>query len=227
MSKNQQQSLESAVPILYSQFFMRVKASGLKPEDDFMKFTPRTKPQERLMAEFLQVITDGLGDFWAAYRSPRFNKTGTGISCERGFPLAHMKPYPWWDEAAKNFLPEHESRLGRKNEWIALIAYLIKAFSSYDLPVETMWEVVCGSLNPIKTLTPYMNDKTYKNVPFDIIRTLLERPWILTKGNGRFWIASGGDFGGSTYAWRFSLSDLSDLRPVAECYEHCGWIVFK
>lgn len=120
--------------------------------------------------------------------------------------------------------------MGRKNEWIALIAYLIKAFSSYGLPVETMWEVVCGSLNPIKTLTPYMNDKTYENVPFDIIRTLLERPWILTMemGNGRFWVASGGAFWGSTSAWRFDLSDLNGFHhPDAALYNHCGWIVFK
>lgn len=211
--------------------FVKVEASKLSFEDEFMKHQPKTKAERDFMEKIKNVIKSGPKDFWRPKYDPSFNKAGTGICYHPGMAPAVGKTYNWWEKVAKEFKPECKSRLGTKSEYIAFFAVLIKKLVENDWTVANAWDAVC---NDSKKLGHYLNSEnakhTFENTGsrevggfFDLANTHK----ILAKDEeaGGFWLVGGFYYDGSYF------------HPLAVMYNHdgynyddnrsCGWLVLE
>ena len=174
----------------------------------------------------VKAIKSGLKDFKRPKCDPSFNKGG--ICYEYGKDPAISKSYDWWNKVAKEFKPEHNSRLGTKTEYIAFLGVLIKRLVEMGWPVKEAWNAVC---NDSRKLGNYWNSEDTKHdfEPtgsreicgfYDLAncRKILEK-----EINGDFWIA-GAEF--------TSISNFSPLALIFHTkyklernYLSVGWIV--
>lgn len=214
-----------------SDAFVKVEASKLSFEDEFMRHQPKTKAEQRLMEMIKDVIKRGPKDFWRPKYDPSFNKAGTGICYQLDMEPAVGKSYNWWEKVAQKFNSECKSRLGTKSEYIAFLAVLIKKLVKNDWAVENAWHAVC---NDSKKLGHYWNSENaikafeptgYRPIYgfFDLANTYK----ILAEDeeSGGFWLASGNYDCGSNGS---PLADLShhDDRYIG-IYDSCGWLVLE
>lgn len=210
--------------------FVKVEASKLSLDDEFMNYQPRTKKEQKLKEMIETLIQEGLKDFWRPKYDPSFNEEGTGICYKPGNKPAVGKPYEWNAKAAKEFKPECRSRLGTKSEYIAFLAVLIKKLVASGWKISDAWDAVC---NDSKKLGHY---KTSENAKqgfedtgsreicgfFDLANTYK----ILAEDeeDDCFWVGGG------------HCNFMGNFRPLAYLYHHfnrnddcygCGWLVLE
>ena len=207
--------------------FVRVEASKLSMNDEFMKYKPETDEERKFKLLLAKAIKSGVKDFWHPKCDPSLNKGG--ICYEYGKAPAVGKSYNWWNQAAEEFKPEYNSRLGTKTEYVAFLGVLIKQLVEMGWSIKKAWDAVC---NDSKELGHYWNSENAKN---DLESTgcreicgfydLANCYKILAKNEetGDFWLASGrygGDSHHDSLASLFRLSRYSTL-----CYSSVGWLV--
>lgn len=125
-------------------YFPIAKASTLSLEDEFLKHEPETNQQTRFKNALISAIKSGLSDFRAQRMDACFDEEGN-ICFKAGMkPAVGKLSLKDWKRAAKEFLPEKESRLGTTKERIAFLGLLIKYLiegKSYE--VKDAWKAVC------------------------------------------------------------------------------------
>lgn len=183
--------------------FVLVEASKLSLDDDFMKFKPMRRKTKKFKKELESVIKKGVNDFYRPRMDPAFLGGGKNlgfdakISFEVGREPATEMMYSWWDKVAREFNPEHGSRLGTRSEYIAFLGVLIKILVEIGLPKTTAWNLVC---NNSKKLGHYWNSKNAKHCFeltgsrcicgfFDLANTYKLLAEDVDEGG--FWLASG------------------------------------
>ena len=124
------------------EWVVKVKASKLSLEDNFMKHQPTTKNQEKLKSNLEALIAKGLTDFWRFRIDPSLNIDHELVFLP-GYRPAVGKSYTWWEENAKGFLPEHGSRLGTVSEYVAFLGTLIKKLTEEGESINNAWHMVC------------------------------------------------------------------------------------
>lgn len=222
--------LETTVPWTVDTF-VKVEASTLSLNDEFMKHEPKTKNERVFKEQVKNAIKSGLNDFYRPKYDPSFNEDCTSICYALGKKPAVGKSYNWWEKVAKEFNPERKSRLGTKTEYIAFLAVLIKELIASGKSVEWAWNAVC---NDSKELGHYWNSKGAKH-DFETTGSRDVCGWcdlantckILAedKESGGFWLAGGYCFDGSlsnplAFLWlNFSRNDGFNFS--------CGWIVLE
>lgn len=126
------------------EWVVKIEASKLSLEDNFMKHQPATKNQERLKSYLETVIANGLEDFWRFRLDPSINMDGELVFLP-GHRPAVGKSYSWWEEKSESFLPEHGSRLGTATEYVAFLGTLIKKLTAEGTSVNSAWHMVCDN----------------------------------------------------------------------------------
>ena len=135
--------------------FTLVKPSELSLKDKFMHFSPELKNERLVMGWIIEAIKSGLPDFYCQTYDPSFNDDFSGIQYLQGQRPAMGKDYDWWTEAARKYLPSHNSRLGKWLEYAAFSALLIKSLvEQKGYAVSTAWYIVC---NNSRTIGRYRN----------------------------------------------------------------------
>lgn len=210
--------------------FLKVPASELRLDDEFLKYQPKTKNEKEFKELVEDAIKSGLKDFYRPKYDPSFSEDGTSICYVPGKKPAVGKSYNWWAKVAKEFNPERKSRLGTKTEYVVFLAVLIKELVTSGKPIERAWNAVC---NDSKELGHYMTSKDAKN-GFEPTGSREVYGWydlantykILREDgdNGGFWVAGGYCKNSSNY---FPLADLyHNFGRDDEFRCRCGWLVF-
>ena len=138
----------------------KVPASELSLNDDFIKnYIPKNFSEERFFEEVKRVIKDGVQDFYHPTLDPSFDVNGE-ICYQAGMMPAVGKSYNWWNEHAKMYCSERNSRLGTYSEYIAFLAVLIKEMvASGKFSLEEAWSSVHTDS---KKLGHYLNSSDAK-----------------------------------------------------------------
>lgn len=215
--------------------FKLVPASQLSLEDDFLKYSPKTKKEQNFKNRVETAIKSGLKDFWRPVYDPSFYNY-VRICYEPGKMPAVGKSYNWWAKTANEFKPEQGSRLGTKSEYVAFLAVLIKELVNSGKSVEWAWNAVC---NNSKELGNYWNSKDSSKCAQNDFEPTGSREicgWydlansfkILAEDEeaGGLWQA-GGFYG--YFSHEFPLAGMghvcsSNYRNYVD-YQCCGWLV--
>jgi len=205
-----------------------VEASKLSLTDDFMQHIPETEEEAEFKKLLVSAIEKGIPDFYRPRLDPSFNKDGE-ICFEVGLKPAVEKSYDFWEDKAKSFWPEHNSRLGTKDEYVAFLGVLIKKLVASGWSVEEAWEAVC---NNSFRLGCYLNTNTLDRVIeptgsreiagfFDLANTYK----ILARENEIGHTGSGCYLDYSYSAPVASFLDTEYIDIIGEL--DVGWIVFE
>lgn len=211
--------------------FVLIEASKLSLNDSFMKHSPRTQNEIFVKELLINTISHGPKDFYISKFDPCFNSRNVGIRFKAGCKPAVGKSYKWWQDTAKKFAPERQSRLGTKSEYILFLGVLIKKLVEEGWSIKAAWHAVCVDS---RELGHYKNSKDAKQYFewtgsreicgfFDLANT-----WkILDEDeySGGFWLASGDyiDFGDKIPIANFEHED-NCFKPF---YSAVGWIVLE
>ncbi len=123
--------------------FVLVEASKLSLNDEFMQYEPETDEERKFKLLLEKAIKSGLKDFKRPNCDPSFNEGG--ICYEYGKAPAVGKSYNWWNQVAKKFKPEYNSRLGTKTEYVAFLGVLIKQLVEMGCSIKKAWDAVCNN----------------------------------------------------------------------------------
>lgn len=143
----------------FEEMFPVVEASKLSLKDSFMKHKPQTKKQKRLKDSLTKSIKEGLKDFRRPIMDPSIDEDGNIIFKAGNEPAVGKKCY-WWEENAKAFMPQKDSRQGILKEYDAFLGTLIKYLVEEEKwSVEDAWKSVCDDS---KKLGHYWNSENAK-----------------------------------------------------------------
>lgn len=208
--------------------YVLIEASKLSLEDWFMQYEPMTLNEKNLKAMLIEVIGKGVKDFWRPKYDPSFNEVKNGIRYLPGVKPAVEQSYTWWEKTAKAIMPEYNSRLGTKDEYVAFLGFLIKHLAEEGMYVGNAWGAVCNDSVSLANYFNFHNNKlestgTTKVLEFydlgNTIKILAEDKYL-----GGFYIA-GGSFYSTGYA--HPLADIRLKTDKAFCWgAGVGWVVF-
>lgn len=208
--------------------YVLIEASKLSLDDYFMQYTPMTLNEKKLKAMLNEVIDKGVNDFWRPKYDPSFDEVRSGIRYLPGAKPAVGASYVWWEETAKAIMPEYNSRLGTKDEYVTFLGFLIKHLVEEGMYLGNVWGAVCNDSVSLANYFNFHNNKlehtgTTKVLEFcdlgNTVKILAE-----DKDADGFYIASG-----SLYSTGYA-HPLADIRLKTD-REFCwgagvGWVVF-
>ena len=211
--------------------FALVEASKLSINDEFMKHEPKSNNQWEFKKLLTKAINSGLSDFWHSKLDPSFNEERNGLVFEAGKMPAVGKSYNWWEEKARQYLPERESRLGTKTEYVAFLGVLIKKLVASGWAMSKAWEAVCDDS---RELGHYWNSENAKydfEVTgsrkicgfYDLANMYKFLAW--DKETGGFWLAGGFYGSSSNFNPLVGLNRYDDLAD-GNCIS-VGWLVLS
>lgn len=211
--------------------FVLVEASRLSLKDKFMQYEPTSDNQRKFKKLLTKAIKSGLSDFWHSKLDPSFNEERNGLVFEAGKMPAVGKSYNWWEEKARQYLPERGSRLGTKTEYVAFLGVLIKNLIASGWPISKAWKAVC---NDSGELGHYWNSENARhdfeptgsreNSDFcDLANTCKILAWDAETGG--FWLAGGNYFYYDDYS---PLADLGHRTFLGNASNNSvGWLVLS
>jgi len=201
-------SFENVTPIP-TDVFKLVEASKLSINDEFLQYEPNTRSEQRLKRILQELIQSGLKDFHYAQYPPTFNEHKTGILFKKDGKPVDGQTLAWWNRVARNFLPEHGSRLGTKNEYVAFLGTLIKELVAAGCSSKYAWNIICNS-------SEQLLEDEYEYI-------------FLTDDSNtdRFWIAGNPKPLGCFPRSMFDSLFLYDLSFVNNWKHAAGWVVLE
>ena len=129
----------------FDETFVLIRASELSASDRFISsFVPMTYEQKVFKNELLTVIRKGVKDFWKPRFDPTFDENNKGIAFALDSYIATERTYKWWVNAAKEFWPERNSRLGTYSQYVAFLGVLIKTLFESGWSLLRAWHAVCN-----------------------------------------------------------------------------------
>lgn len=216
-------------PQNFEEMFPIVEASNLSLKDNFMKYKPQTEEQKRLKKSLEQGIKEGLTDFRRPIMDPSIDEDGK-ITFKAGNKPAVGKNSYWWEENAKAFMPEKDSRQGILKEYDAFLGTLIKYLvNEENWSVEDAWTAVCDDS---KELGHYWNSENAKHT-FEPTGSRPVGKWNDLANTYK--IVGNSETGFSLCGGIFS--DVSDVFPLADVFadnfpidgldDSVGWLVLS
>ena len=126
-----------------------------KYEDFILVEASKIKPNERLLKKYpfkdvlLEPVKNGeLKDFCIPGMDPSFSKEGSFHYVKGELPAVGQS-YNWWEYAAKQFDPEHNSRLGTRVEYYAFLYILIDEMIKRGWKYKKAIKAVCNNSKEI------------------------------------------------------------------------------
>lgn len=213
----------------FEEMFPVVEASKLSLKDNFMKYKPQTEEQKRLEKSLKQGIEEGLTDFRRPIMDPSIDEDGK-ITFKAGNKPAVGKNSYWWEENAKAFMPEKESRQGILKEYDAFLGTIIKYLvNEENWSVEDAWTAVCDDS---KKLGHYCNSENAKHT-FEPTGSRPVGKWNDLANTYK--IVGNSETGFSLHGGRYEdcsgdypLADVgTDLSPNRNRFFGVGWLVLS
>lgn len=212
--------------------FILIDAENLSMNDKFMQYEPKDEIESEKKDLISEAIQKGVKNFYRPRGDVSFTADGKGICYAPGKMPAVDKSFNWHEKAAKNFMPERNSRLGSKYEYAAFLGILIKKLVAEGKTVETAWnEVCCDS----RELGHYGNSE---NAKYDLEPTgsreicgfcdLGNAYKILARDDKEdgFWLAGGNCYYDSYETPLADLGLILDDFNTDDC-ESVGWLVLS
>lgn len=125
--------------------FIFIEAEKLSINDEFMKYTPKTESEYRLKEAIKSVIARKIKNFYKPKFDPSFSEDENMISFVPNKKPAIGRTYKWWIKTAREYNPEHSSRLGTIFEYYAFLGVLIKKLVATGSDAEWAWNAVCNN----------------------------------------------------------------------------------
>lgn len=210
--------------------FILIDAEKLSMNDKFMQYEPKYRIERETKDLISEAIQKGVKNFYRPRGDVSFTADGNGLCYAPGKMPAVDKSFNWHEKAAKNFMPERNSRLGSKYEYGAFEGVLIKKLVAEGKTVETAWHEVCCDSRKLGHFADSENAK-YDFEPtgsreicgfcdLGNAYKILARD---DKDDG-FWLA-----GGNCYheGYESPIADLVLMDCDAHDYESVGWVVFS
>lgn len=192
-----------------------------------LKHKPKTRRQERLLADIRTGIELKLPAFRAPFMDPS-EDDGKIVFKPGNKPAVGHSPV-WWDETWKKFMPSKNSRSGTELHWAAFLGKQMKYLvEEKNYSVEDAWKDVCDDS---RDLGHYWNSKDAKHdfeptgsrkvgAFFDLANTCK----ILKKWEAPFFLLAGGCYSNNSYD--YPLADLDTFNnPDSNCNRSVGWLV--
>lgn len=216
--------------------FILVDAESLSLDDEFMQYKPQTEREIITQLIITRVISSGVKNFYRPKCDPSFikapksvknilrpNKSSKRIRFILGKMPAVGKSYNWWQEVARNYCPEHNSRLGTRLEYYAFLGVLIKKIIGTGKSAEWAWNAVCNDTDELGHY--WINSLTGSRdicVFYNLSRT--RKIFAEDIDEGGFWVT------GSYYnSFGYDPSPLASLSHCTWRYEgyndSVGWLV--
>lgn len=212
--------------------FILIEAEKLSVNDEFMQWGPQTSAERETKKLIIHVITSGVKNFYRPKYDPSFTVDKKNICFVPGEMPATGKSYEWWEETAKKYNLERNSRLGTILEYGAFLGVLIKKLVEEGRTVEWAWNAVC---NDSKELGHYQNSENARWAFFERTGSR-EVCGYFDLGNtykilaedvtaDAVWVAGGCFIQDSTY-YPIADLDLTTDRTNGFTYS-VGWIVLE
>ena len=133
----------------------------IKNGKEIMAHEPTTEEEENLKELLVEAIEAEIENFYCTKIDPSFSEDGERIVFKVGKMPAVGKYYDWYEKAAKVFMPERNSRLGTKLQYVAFLGVLMqKLVEEKGMSVKDAWNAVC---NDSKELGHYRDSKEAKH----------------------------------------------------------------
>lgn len=223
--------LESKEEELFEELFPIVEASKLSLLDTFLKHNPETENQEKFYNEVVEIIKSKIKDFRVPIYDPSFEREKDNLKITfltDAIPAMNISPYAWKNIALK-IIPNKNSRLGSRKQYVAFLAVLIKLLiSEKNYSVSEAWKMVCDDS---ATLGHYHNSWSAKHGTeptgcrkvifwYDLANT---SKILFDDEEGKFLLAAG-NFNISSY--KKPLYYFEIIEHVFAAHNYCvGWIV--
>lgn len=222
------EGMEEEIVPLDDNLFVRIEASKLSMDDEFMQYQPKTDSEKKFKNLLEAVIKHGVPDFWRPRIDPSLDKNGN-ICFKAGEQPAVRKSYNWWCDNAKKFNPGRKSRLGTKSQYIAFLGVLIKALIAEGWKADEAWNAVCNNSEKLGHYWNSVNAKhNFESTGSRVIAgfyDLANTSKILSENEdtGEFWLAcSSFDY----LSNRYPLTDFSHTyRGDIYLDRSVGWLV--
>lgn len=120
-----------------------IEASKLSVSDDFMAYQPKNDKEKIFKERLEQAIAKGVKDFYRPVLDPSFGSNGRLQYEFNSCSPAVGKSYEWWENIAKDIMPERKGRLGTKNEYLSFLAVLLKKLINAGWDTEKAWKAIC------------------------------------------------------------------------------------
>lgn len=213
--------------------FILVEAEMLSPGDEFMQHRPRNKKEAATKELINEAIYAKVKNFYRPKYDPSLTLTTSGrvgICFEPDKEPAMEVEYKFWVEAAKNYNPERNSRLGTRLEYGAFLGVLIKKFVAAGKSLEWAWNAVC---NDSREVGNYRDSENHESIELTGSRCFFG---FCDLGNtykiladedyeDAFWLAGGAYL---TKGKDYPLADIAHYFNLLECfYNSVGWVVMS
>ena len=192
-----------------------------------LKHKPKTRRQERLLADIRKGIELELSAFRAPCMDPS-EENGAIVFKPGNKPAVGHSPV-WWDETWKKFMPSKNSRSGTDLHWAAFLGKQMKYLvEEKNYSVEDAWKAVCDDS---RDLGHYWNSKDAKHgfEPTGSRKVGEHSDLANTCKILRRWEASGFLLAGGDYyncSGYYPLADLGIINGPDGSYNYSvGWLV--
>lgn len=223
--------LKSKEEELFEELFPIVEASKLSLLDAFLKHTPETKNQENFYNEVVEVIKSNIKDFRVPIYDPSLEKDKLNMKITflpDAIPATNISPDAW-KNMALNVLPNKNSRLGSRKQYIAFLAVLIKLLISENkVAVSDAWKMVCddsallGHYHNSWSAKHYVEPTGCRKVIywFDLANV---SKLLFDDEKGKFLVAAG-NF--NIFSYKKPLYYFEIVEHIFASHNYCvGWIV--
>lgn len=124
--------------------FILIEAEKLSLRNKFMHYIPETDEEKETKKLIEEAITKKVKNFYRPKCDPSLADDGTSICFVGGTKPVIGKNCQWWDERAKKYDPERNSRLGTRLEYGAFLGVLIKQLVKEGRSIKWAWNAVCN-----------------------------------------------------------------------------------
>ena len=209
-----------------------IEASKLNLDGGIMNYYPPSLRGMEFRNLLRMAIKKEVRDFYIPVMDPSVDEEGK-IFYEAGNKPAIGYSYSWWERKAKEFCPEHRSRLGTKYERMLFLGILITKLVESGCDLIDAWKCIfvdsskLGHYSTSKYATHYYLETTGSRRVCDFY-DLGNTYKILAKDEdtSNYWLAGGSynDFG-----YHFPISSLlsCEYNIIGADANNVGWLVFE
>jgi len=205
--------------------FILIEAESLRKDDEFLKYKTCSNREEEAKELILEAIEKGVKNFYRPWCDPSFVEGSEKICFHPGKKPAVGKKHKWWIEAARNYAPERNSRLGTRLEYGAFLGVLIKRLVESGMPLKWAWNAVCNKSYELGNYFCYLGKPNLELTGsqkvlefYDLANTCK----LLLDENEGFWLASGTY---SLFGHAYPISHMGYYPWGGQGGNSVGWIV--
>ncbi len=208
----------------FDEIFPIVNIEDISLNDKFLRHRPKTPNQTRIRRDIITAKKRHMENFRAAAILPSFYKVKdepiTFYYNDGEEPAVGMTP-EWWEQEAKKFKPNMNSRLGNILEYDVFLGAVIKRLvEKENYSIKKAWEITCdsqlnaGNLGPFKTKGKHAKGRIFE---YEHIRRII-------KGYGnKGFIMVGNYTEGKNVKYTASIEEMNLSNTVY--LRTVGWVV--